>query len=151
MTEEQRQILFKTPAQSDCGKDSVSGDIFYKKKLQISSNPNSAKISFVLTDKTKPLTSNDNLNIILKDMGNQAMTAILTDAEMLQALKDYRITGGKKIAVEQPSKTTVTEPVITPPSTNQSVNLDSFKTQCKELGFKVGTADYGNCVLQLMK
>ena len=71
---------------------------------------------------------------------------------MLQALKDYILTGSKKIAVEQPSKTTVTEPITAPqPSTNQSVNLDSFKTQCKELGFKVGTADYGNCVLQLMK
>ena len=28
------------------------------------------------------------------------------------------------------------------------LNLEEFKTQCKELGFKKGTADYGNCVLQ---
>lgn len=29
------------------------------------------------------------------------------------------------------------------------INIDKFKVQCKALGFKVGTTDYGNCVLQL--
>lgn len=31
----------------------------------------------------------------------------------------------------------------------QGVPLDGFKAQCKELGFKVGSTDFGNCVLQL--
>jgi len=31
----------------------------------------------------------------------------------------------------------------------QGVPLDGFKNQCKELGFKVGSTDFGNCVLQL--
>lgn len=31
----------------------------------------------------------------------------------------------------------------------KEVNLGEFKTQCKELGFKVGTPDFGNCVLKL--
>jgi len=31
----------------------------------------------------------------------------------------------------------------------QRVPLDAFKTQCKELGFKIGSTDFGNCVLQL--
>lgn len=151
ITEEQRQILFKAAPISDCSLDGFLGDVLYKKKLQISSSPSNAKLSLVFAEKSQSVTSDDNLNIVLKDMSAQAMAAMLTDTEMLQALKDYRLTGGKKTPVEQPSKTTITEPMTTPPSTNQSVNLDSFKTQCKELGFKVGTADYGNCVLQLMK
>jgi hypothetical protein len=31
----------------------------------------------------------------------------------------------------------------------QKVPLDKFKAQCKELGFKTGTPDFGNCVLEL--
>lgn len=31
----------------------------------------------------------------------------------------------------------------------QRVPLDGFKNQCKELGFKAGSTDFGNCVLQL--
>lgn len=31
----------------------------------------------------------------------------------------------------------------------QGVPLDGFKAQCKELGFKDGSTDFGNCVLQL--
>jgi hypothetical protein len=31
----------------------------------------------------------------------------------------------------------------------QGVPLDEFKNQCRELGFKVGSTDFGNCVLQL--
>jgi hypothetical protein len=31
----------------------------------------------------------------------------------------------------------------------EKVPLDKFKAQCKELGFKVGTQDFGNCVLEL--
>ena len=45
-----------------------------------------------------------------------------------------------------------------PPTTPQRIapiiqvkplNLEDFKAQCKELGFKVGTPDFGNCVLEL--
>ena len=35
------------------------------------------------------------------------------------------------------------------PKKTTSVNLDEFKAQCKELGFKAGTQDFGNCVLEL--
>ena len=35
------------------------------------------------------------------------------------------------------------------PKKTTSVNFDEFKAQCKELGFKAGTQDFGNCVLQL--
>ena len=44
--------------------------------------------------------------------------------------------GSAEIKKEMPKKTT-------------SVNLDKFKAQCKALGFKAGTQDFGNCVLQL--
>jgi hypothetical protein len=29
------------------------------------------------------------------------------------------------------------------------INLEDFKAQCKKLGFKAGTQDFGNCVLEL--
>jgi hypothetical protein len=151
LSDEQRGSFLVPRTYSDCAISGFLGDVFYKNKVEVSSSPSNAKISVAPIDKSKPITGLDNVSLVLKDMASQAMTAMLSDAEMLQALKDYRLTGGKKIPVEQPSKATVTEPIITPPSTNQSVNLDSFKIQCKELGFKVGTADYGNCVLQLMK
>ena len=44
--------------------------------------------------------------------------------------------GSAEIKKEMPKKTT-------------SVNLVEFKVQCKELGFKAGTQDFGNCVLEL--
>lgn len=44
--------------------------------------------------------------------------------------------GSAEIKKEMPKKTT-------------SVNLDEFKAQCKELGFKVDTQDFDNCVLEL--
>jgi len=87
-------------------------------------------------------------------MSSQAMTAMLTDADLFQALKDYRLTGGKKLAeptvinkapVSESSSSTTTN--IQAPA----VKMEKYKTQCKELGFKLGTTDYGNCVLQLMK
>ena len=31
----------------------------------------------------------------------------------------------------------------------EPLSLEGFKTQCKQLGFKVGTPDFGNCVLEL--
>lgn len=36
-----------------------------------------------------------------------------------------------------------------PLSSSKPINLENFKAQCKEIGFKVGTADFGNCVLEL--
>jgi hypothetical protein len=36
-----------------------------------------------------------------------------------------------------------------PLSSSKPINLENFKAQCKELGFKVGTQDFGNCVLEL--
>lgn len=35
------------------------------------------------------------------------------------------------------------------PKKTTSVNLDEFKAQCTQLGFKAGTQDFGNCVLEL--
>ena len=44
-------------------------------------------------------------------------------------------------------------PSIPPPNELQikpiSIDLEGFKDQCKKLGFKAGTTDFGNCVLQL--
>lgn len=35
------------------------------------------------------------------------------------------------------------------PLTEKSLNLEGYKTQCNNLGFKAGTQDFGNCVLEL--
>jgi hypothetical protein len=155
ITEDQRQLIFKQPAAlSDCEYDALLGDVFYKKKIKVSSNASTTKVVTVKKDENSPITSSDSVSLILYDLSQQAMTAMLTDADLLQALKDYRLTGGKKLAeptvinkapVSESSSSTTTN--IQAPA----VNMEKYKTQCKELGFKLGTTDYGNCVLQLMK
>ena len=159
MNEEQRQKLFKQPVLSDCSYDHLLGDIFYKKRIQISSSISSLKIVYTKTKENMPITTLDNYSLIIRDMADQASLAMLTDSELLQALKDYKLTGKKKIIepiiepiIENKNNENLTAPL--PININQSttaVDLDKFKTQCKELGFKLGTTDYGNCVLQLMK
>lgn len=44
-------------------------------------------------------------------------------------------------------------PVATPQplSTNKGIDIDSAKEKCRDLGFKVGTENYGNCILKLTK
>jgi hypothetical protein len=154
ITEAQRQLFFQQPVLSDCENDALLGDVFYKKKIKVSSNLSTAKVTTTKKDESLPITSLDSVSLILYDLSQQAMTAMLTDADLLQALKDYRLTGGKKLAeptvinkapVSESSSSTTTN--IQAPA----VNMEKYKTQCKELGFKLGTTDYGNCVLQLMK
>jgi hypothetical protein len=38
-----------------------------------------------------------------------------------------------------------------PSNKNNSMSLDTAKTKCEEIGFKVGTENFGKCVLQLIK
>jgi len=38
-----------------------------------------------------------------------------------------------------------------PSNKNNSMSLDTAKTKCEEIGFKVGTESFGKCVLQLIK
>ena len=68
-----------------------------------------------------------------KDLGKKTVELTVDFREVKSKLigKD-----SEKIKIETPKKTT-------------SVNLDEFKAQCKALGFKAGTQDFGNCVLQL--
>ena len=39
--------------------------------------------------------------------------------------------------------------IAPPPIPIKPLSLEGFKAQCKELGFKKGTQDFGNCVLEL--
>jgi hypothetical protein len=80
----------------------------------------------------------------MNDINGQAVAAILADKDMLQALKDFKLTAHK---ISELPKVSTPEPAIQ----NQSVNLDEPKVKCKNLGFKEGSKDFGNCVLQLMK
>jgi hypothetical protein len=54
----------------------------------------------------------------------------------------------KKQAVIPPASNSTVD-IKEMPKKTTSVNLDEFKAQCKALGFKAGTQDFGNCVLQL--
>jgi hypothetical protein len=102
MTEEQRQIFLKFPMPQDCNIDYLLGDVFYKKKLHVTSNIDNAKITVTFKDNYKTITDNDKLNLVLKDTVAQAMTHLLTDVEMLLALKSYHSKDNYKISV--PSK-----------------------------------------------
>lgn len=147
MTTNDHQLFLHSSMLSNCEIKEILGNVFYMKKIHVSSNASIAKVSAVLKDKSQPLNPNDTFSLIIKDMADQAMTAMLTDEEMLQAFKTFRLTGDKLPAPEKPM--TISPASQEPISQNQSLNLGGYKAQCKDLGFKVGTADYGNCVLQL--
>jgi hypothetical protein len=69
--------------------------------------------------------------------------------------------GGYYFFTKEQGGGSVIKQSMAPPSSNSaadiketakkatSSNLDEFKVQCKELGFRTGTQDFGNCVLQL--
>ena len=152
MTDIQRKNVLTQSGLSDCNYDAVFGDIIYKKKIKVSSSIETAKLSFTKLNDSLPFSSWDNVGLLIRDMSSQAMTAMLTDADLFQALKDYKLTGGKKSIEPVVNKIPVSESSSTT-TNNQvpAVNMEKYKAQCKELGFKLGTTDYGNCVLQLMK
>ena len=60
-------------------------------------------------------------------------------------------TEDQKYALQPVAKPTATPSQMQPPPLLQAkpLNLEEFKDQCKQLGFKAGTTDFGNCVLQL--
>ena len=147
MTINDRQLFLKSGMLSNCELKEELGNIFYTKKINVSSNASIAKVSTVRKDKSQPLKPNDNFGLILKDMADQAMTAMLTDEEMLQAFKTFRLAGDKLPAPEKPMA--ISPASQEPISRNQSLNLEGYKAQCNELGFKAGTQDFGNCVLEL--
>jgi hypothetical protein len=101
MTMNDRQFFLKSQMLSNCEVKEILGNVFYMKKIHVSSNASIAKVSTVLKNKSEPLKPNDNFGLIIKDMADQAMTAMLTDGEMLQAFKAFRLTDDKSV---QPSK-----------------------------------------------
>ena len=60
---------------------------------------------------------------------------------------DFALQSREQAVIPPASNSTVEIKEV--PKKTTSVNLDEFKTQCQALGFKVGSADYGNCVLEL--
>lgn len=56
---------------------------------------------------------------------------------------------GWKASDENKTLTPISTTPNDKPIKKESLNLDDFKAQCKELGFKEKTPDFGNCVLQL--
>lgn len=37
-----------------------------------------------------------------------------------------------------------------PEGSTKALNMEKFKSQCADLGFKPGSKDFGNCVMELM-
>ncbi len=141
-------LALKTANISDCGSLALlSSNIIYKKNTQITSNLNDTKIIPVKFDNSiAQLEDIEKYTVLINDMIGQTVTAILTDRDMLQALKDYKLTAG---IVSKDSKATA--PAPEPAIQNQTLNLDDSKAKCKNLGFKEGSKDFGNCVLQIME
>ncbi len=89
MSDKQRKKMFNSPMQSDCAIDLFLGDVFYKNKIRVTSEAANAKISITLKDKNKLITNEDRIALVLNDMASQAMAALLTDGELLKALKAH--------------------------------------------------------------
>jgi hypothetical protein len=139
-------LALKTANISDCGSLALlSSNIIYKKNTQITSNLNDTKIIPVKFDNSiAQLEDIEKFTFLINDVIGKAVTTILTDKDMLQALKDFKLTAHK---ITEVSEVSVPEPAIQ----NQTLNLDDSKAKCKNLGFKEGSKDFGNCVLQIME
>lgn len=153
MTANERQSTAKSKMRASCEMDDALGEVIYKKKLVLSAKPENTKISIALKDNTHPIERKDNVSIIIRSILDEAMTSLYTDKNLLLALKkDYQITGGRIL----PPQTIIAKPVIIDNKSKEliekqspSIDLDVYKSQCKDLGFKVGTPGFGNCVLEL--
>ena len=125
-------------------------EVIYKKNIKVSTTLSSSKITYDFKKGETAITEEDKLFIIAKDAIEKASIEKLNDVEMLQAWKDYLVTlnasnNEKLIKVKEESK-----PIIKQES-EEVKGLDDAKNNCKELGFKVGSKEFGNCVLKLAK
>ncbi len=109
------------------------------------------------------------INVIANEVSDLALkrdayTKILQleGFDELIAKINEKIDGYAGVTTVYPHKTIknkdYTQPIVTAPLipnappmplSEKPLNLEEFKKQCKHLGFKEGTADFGNCVLQL--
>jgi hypothetical protein len=125
------------------------GEVIYKKNIRVSSNINSLKSTYEFKKGETILFDYDKLFIITGDAISKASYEKLNDAEMLQAWKDYLVTVNNStndVEIKQGIK-----PIIKEESASEFTGLDDAKNNCKELGFKVGSKEFGNCVLKLAK
>ena len=125
-------------------------EVIYKKNIKVSTTLSSSKITYDFKKGETAITEEDKITIISKDAIEKASIEKLNDVEMLQAWKDYLVTlnasnNEKLIKVKEESK-----PVIKLES-EEIKGFDDAKNNCKELGFKVGSKEFGNCVLKLAK
>ena len=129
-------------AKEYCSSEVRSGDVYVKE------NPNFAMYSYSFTCSSAPLVSKAvNECSIDSDCksGFSCRTRLNSDNNECRVISGFVPSAPiKSEATAQPT------PIKSEPTKqNQSVNLEEFKVQCKALGFKVGTTDFGNCVLQL--
>ena len=82
----------------------------------------------------------------LKDEPRQSSQGVLDKSGSLTGTWKYQCNG-----ISQYSTPVNNPPQVNVPSSKQSVSIDQAKQQCKDLGFKVGTEKFGNCVLELAK
>lgn len=126
----------------DCSEAGL-GEVIYQKDITVSSSLDSIKIEFEGVNPSLVLSSEAKITLLAKDVMDKANILLLDDAELLQAWKNYQLTkstSNKPMATKQ---NTLVHDQTTP------LHLEEFKAQCQDLGFKAGTSDFGNCVLEL--
>ncbi|CAM8350580.1 hypothetical protein MCERHM63_00873 [Candidatus Methylopumilus planktonicus] len=65
--------------------------------------------------------------------------------------KQGSLTGDWKYQCNGPQPINYAPAPVNNSPTKQGVSIDQAKQQCKDLGFKLGTEKFGNCVLELNK
>lgn len=123
------------------------GDVIYKKNIKVSTTFNSVKVTYDLKKGSTVISDQDKISTIAKDAIMKASIEKINDTEMLQAWKDYLLTLNSSSIekIKEESKSVIKQEPV------ELSGLDEAKNNCKELGFKVGTKDFGNCVLKLAK
>ena len=148
MTKDNVQLAYSTSKSWNCDGYEF-GDVIYKKTIRVSSTLNSARTTYDLKKGETVLNDSDKFNLITGDAIKKASIEKLNDAEMLQAWKDYLVTvnnSTNEVKVKQETK-----PVIKQEPAAELNGLDDAKYNCKELGFKAGSKEFGNCVFKLAK
>ncbi len=128
------------------------GDVIYKKSITVISVLNSTRLIPEFKNKENVISNDeDKFGLIVAEALDKAGLEIINDVEMLQALKDYLITMNNSKEVKEEVKVKEEIRQVVKQESTELKELDDAKNNCKDLGFKLGSKEFGNCVLKLAK
>lgn len=148
MSKEQAQAAHALVKVWDCDGYEF-GEIIYKKKIISTSNINDLKVSYELKPGASTLTDNDRFTYLVADAIAKGVVDRINDVDMLQAMKDYTVSLSTNNASSEAQKTSNIKEKSS--GTEDTLGLEDAKNSCKDLGFKLGSKEFGNCVLKLSK